>query len=69
MRGYELDDPEAVTVRTHPFFGSLDWDALYRKEYRSPYDPSLKQVHHRAARHTCQVQNTSETPSPQPQRP
>lgn len=32
---------ESDTIKTHPFFQSIDFDRLYRKEINPPFVPSL----------------------------
>ena len=34
------DDVE--DIKTHPFFSSMDWDALMKKQIESPYKPQVK---------------------------
>ena len=36
------DKSDAAAVKSHPFFKSIDWDKLYRKELPVPYMPEVK---------------------------
>ena len=36
------DERDAESVKSHPFFKSIDWDKLYRKELPVPYLPEVK---------------------------
>ena len=27
-------------IKSHPFFSTIDWDALYRKEIKPPFKPA-----------------------------
>ena len=29
-------------IKTHPFFSSIDWDAIYHKKIRPPFTPKIK---------------------------
>lgn len=33
---------DAKEVKEHPFFASIDWDALYNKEMQAPFVPSVR---------------------------
>jgi len=35
---------DAMEIRTHPFFQSLDWDRVMRREYTPAYKPKVKDV-------------------------
>ena len=36
-------DPNGVDhIKTHPFFASIDWDAIYHKKIRPPFTPKIK---------------------------
>lgn len=32
---------DAQEIKAHPFFNSIDWDRLYRREIPPPYDPNV----------------------------
>ena len=51
LNGLFQKDPEmrlgggvegAKAIRCHPWFASLDWDALYRKEIKAPFVPVIR---------------------------